>query len=72
MTPQYPSGGNYPETKADFIEHLIRLCQNATPEQMQAATRKCMQRGGKFAVFAQLVMGEIDIKEFGARLDKAQ
>lgn len=31
---KYPSDGNYPETKDDWMEHLLRFCKNATPQQL--------------------------------------
>jgi hypothetical protein len=60
---KYPSGGNYPETKEDYAEHLIRQLKVASPEQMQSFTQKHIKRGGKFEILAHLLMGLIDIDE---------
>ena len=58
----YPSGGNYPETKEDYVEHFERLANIASPEQLNNFHQKQMKKGGKFAGLSRLMQGLIDIE----------
>lgn len=58
----YPSGGNYPEIKEDYVEHFERLVDAASPEQLNSFHQKMTKEGGKFAILSRLMQGLIDVE----------
>jgi hypothetical protein len=64
----YPSGGNYPETQEDYAEHLLRLFENATPQQLNGFTQFCL-KSKKNTILLELLSGGIDIDEANRRMD---
>ncbi len=68
----YPSGGNYPETKDDWVEHFFTMLKNATPQQLQGFCRKQREKGGKFKALAQVIEGEITVKQFNQKCDEME
>lgn len=51
-------------TEMEMVDIFMNTIENASPEQLQHFCDKQIKKGGKYAILARFVMGELDENEF--------